>query len=203
MRRFTEKGLEIKQQLFDTLSPEEVFKFCYYILFEVCNEQGWGDWTTQSRAKEILMAHALGHEVRGEHKGGGDAVEPNQDQAEYKSTVQETIQAAYTGISCKNTWEEQDQYLLNEKLGCYNNHYHARFCPKTGAIKEMYKMLGSVVYGLVKPVVKNQFEKAQQEKQKKIDKGENPKADPRFSKTIGQRDIKKYGKKIPLEDLNC
>ena len=46
---------------------------------------------------------------------------------EYKSTIDKRINGTYNGISVQDTWEEQERYLIDEKLGKYSGHYIARY----------------------------------------------------------------------------
>ena len=98
-------------------SPEqakELFKKHFEGLYEVCDDEGWGDPFSYARSREIHMAIELGHEVS-EDYSGSDATD-DKGEVEYKSTIGDNISATYNGISVKDTWEEQDEYLRSEKL---------------------------------------------------------------------------------------
>ena len=102
------------------------------------------------------MAHFLKHKVA-ETYSGPDGIDCD-GECEYKSTIDKNIKATYNGISVQDTWEKQVEYLTNEKIAKYKNHYFARFKIQ-GEIKEIYKMNGNKVLELLLPKLKNQFEK--------------------------------------------
>ena len=97
-------------------TPEEArkkFKECFEGMYDVCEDQGWGDPNSYARSREIHMAIELGHDVADTYSGA-DAYDKGEP-VEYKSTIGDNINATYNGISVKDTWEEQDEYLREEK----------------------------------------------------------------------------------------
>ena len=106
------------------MTPEQKFQQLFEEMHQLCEEQGWGDPFSYARSREIHLAGILGHNVA-ETYSGADAVDED-GECEYKSTIAKSINGTYNGISVQNTWEEQETYLIEEKLGKYANHYIAR-----------------------------------------------------------------------------
>ena len=155
---------------------------------EMCDIMNGADWTSYARIREIILAAELGHEVA-ETYSEEDAVNQKGQKVEYKTTIQNNVQGAYTGISVKNTWEEQLNYLKEEKIGCYPEHYFAKFT-KGGKIAEVYVLNGEDVLQLIIPPIKRKFERGGYTKKGTV------LADQRLAHTIGKTNILKYGKRI-------
>ena len=164
-------------------TPEEEYIHYYLELQRVCREQGWGDPFSYARAKEIYMANALGHRVAST-LSGADGYNKDGLPVEYKSTTGKSIKGTYNGISVQNSWSEQESYLLNEKLGCYSEHFMARFNKETGKIEEHWVLTGSKVCDILIPKLKAKFPTVRTKK------------DPRLGANITKKEIYKYGKKI-------
>ena len=154
-------------------------------LSQICEEMGWGDPHSYARGREIYAACALGHNVAKEYSGA-DAYDSDGKELEYKSTIAKNCKGAYTGISVKNTWEEQVKYLKEEKILKYTWHYYNRF--ENGQLVESWKMSGQKVYELLLPKIKKAFNK------------DSKSADPRLAASITWGEIKKHGTKIKLEE---
>jgi len=163
------------------MTPEEEYKHLYERMAQLSEEQGWGDPFSYARSKEIYAAIELGHTVA-PHYSGADAFNEKGEGAEYKSTIGKKCQGAYTGISVQESWEEQERYLLEEKLAKYPEHYYNRF--EKGKLVESWKMKGKDVYDLLRPKLKRNFEKPLKSK------------DPRLNATITWTEIKKHGKRV-------
>ena len=82
------------------------------------------------------MAGILGHRIADDYSGA-DAFDEDGG-AEYKSTIAGSIIATYNGISVQDTWEEQERYLIEDKIGKYKNHYYARY--EGGKIAEVWRL---------------------------------------------------------------
>ena len=156
----------------------------YKELSDICKQQGWGSPHCYARGKEIYAALSLGHNVASK-LSGADAYDSNGNELEYKSTIQENCQGAYTGISVKSTWKQQVKYLKDEKILKYPWHYYNRF--DGGKLVESWKMSGQDVYNILLPKIKKSF------------LSKKPKADPRLSANITWKEIQKHGTKIKLE----
>ena len=156
----------------DKITPEQEFAILFEKMYELCNNHNWGDPFNYSRGKEIYMANYLKHKVAAT-LAGPDAFEDDnmKEPTEYKSTIQEQIQATYNGISIQESWEKQIDYLNKEKICKYKNHYYARF--SDGKIVELYKMGCEKVMEYLIPRLKKQFEKKNEGKK-----------DPRLGVTI-------------------
>ena len=151
-------------------------------MFDVCKRNGWGDPFSYARAREIHTAITLRHTVASTYSGE-DATDEDGG-AEYKSTITDKISGQYNGISVHPTWEEQEHYLANDKIGKYKNHYFVRYC--NGKIVELWKLDCKDVLGILLPKLKKQYE------QHKI---KQPK-DPRLGAQVTQKEIYKYGEQI-------
>ena len=165
-----------------SMTPQQKFQQLFEEIYQLCEEQGWGDPFSYARAREIHLAGILGHQIS-ETYSGADAVDAN-GEVEYKTTITKSINGTYNGISVQDTWEEQELYLIEEKLGKYSNHYIGRYeGPK---VVEIWKLTGDDVLMILLPKLKKDWER-------KI-KGNH--ADPRLSAKVCKTEIYKYGTKI-------
>jgi DNA-binding protein Fis len=164
------------------MTPEEKFRQLFEEMYNLCQEQGWGDPFSYARSREIYMAGVLGHQIASTYSGA-DGID-NDGDVEYKSTVAKTINATYNGISVQSTWEEQEEYIIDEKIGKYKNHYYARF--DGGHIAEIWKLNCSDVLGILLPKIQKQYPKKKQGSAK----------DPRIGVTVSTREIKTYGVQV-------
>ena len=151
-------------------------------MYEVCERNEWGDPFSYARSREIHMSILLKHTIASTYSGA-DAIDDN-GAAEYKTTIQDTISGSYRGISVQPTWEEQERYLIEDKIACYKNHYFARFVGSK--IVELYCLDGNAVLDILIPKLKKQYERYQTSKPK----------DPRLNATVTKTEIYKYGRKI-------
>ena len=155
------------------------YKRQYLALAALCEEEmGVGDAVSYARSKEILAAIELQHEIS-ESLSGADGID-EVGECEYKSTVQPIIQGAYTGISVQDTWEEQEVYLKEEKIGKYEHHYINRFAGSKGLV-ESWRLSGKDVLSILLPKLKKKFGKL------------NHLKDRRLAATVTKKDILKYG----------
>ena len=149
---------------------------------ELCeNEPGVGDPFSYARSKEILTSIELQHEIAATLSGADGIDEVGE--CEYKSTTGKHIKGAYTGISVQPTWEEQDKYLREEKIGKYENHYFSRFEGSKGIV-EIWKLSGKDVLTILLPKLKKRYETVKNLK------------DPRLTAEVTKTDIEKYGIQI-------
>lgn len=163
------------------MNPQEQFIHHYKEMSRIAAKQGWGDCHGQSRGKEICSAIHHGHQLapRG---GGADAFTNDGEAVEYKSTQDPRIQGTYNGISVQPTWEEQERYLREEKLGGIPHHYIDRF--ENGAIVESYYLTGQQVLEVLLPKLEKKFHKLDTMK------------DPRLGANLSNREILQYGEKV-------
>jgi hypothetical protein len=163
------------------MTPEQKYRNLYESMAQLCADQGWGDPFSYARSKEIYAATVLGHNVA-QTFSGADAFNQQGDPVEYKSTINKNNKGSYTGISVQPTWEEQEQYLENEKIAKYPEHFYNRF--EQGRLVESWKMDGKTVLKLLKPKLCKKFDTVLQKK------------DPRLSATITWSEIQQYGTKV-------
>ena len=82
------------------------------------NELNVGDPFNYNRGREIHTAFTLGHTVSDTSGcvriSMSDAYE-NGSPIEYKSTIG-TLKATYNGVSVQPSWEDQAEYLCNDKI---------------------------------------------------------------------------------------
>ena len=143
---------------------------------------GYGDPFSYARSREILMACTLGHSISDDY-AGADGVNQMGEPVEYKSTISERINATYNGISVFPTWEEQEKYLREEKIGKYPEHFFARF--EGGRIVELWKTSGEKVLKTLLPKLKNKFY--------------GPKGkDPRLGASLSKSEIERIAEKVEL-----
>ena len=153
------------------------YKKAYEAMYAICEANEWGDPFSYARSKEILMAGTLDHQVS-ITLAGADAIDED-GEAEYKSTTGKTIGGAYNGISVQKTWEEQERYLKEDKIGKYNNHYFARF--DGGKIAEIWRLTGKDVLSIVLPKLRKSFDTVLTKK------------DPRLGASVSKTEIINYG----------
>jgi len=165
------------------MTPEQKFQELFEQMYELCQEQGWGDPFSYARAREIHLAGILGHKVAETYSGADAIIDTIFDQllAEYKTTIQKSINGTYNGISVFPTWEEQENYLIFEKIGKYSEHYIGRYNgPK---VAEIWKLTADDVLMILLPKLKKDWER-------KI-KGNH--RDPRLSANLCKTEIYKHG----------
>ena len=164
-------------------TPEEKFSYHYTEMMKVCCDQEWGDPFSYARAKEIYMANHLGHHVAPTLSGPDGYNEDNQP-VEYKSTIGKSIKGTYNGISVQPSWSEQESYLRNKKLGCYPEHYIARFSRETAEIRELWMLTGAKVCDILVPKLDKKFHTM------------GNKQDPRLGTNLTKKEIYEHGKRI-------
>ena len=162
------------------MTAEEKYKIGKKMMLEACDENGWGDPFSYARAKEIDIAIQLGHKVS-DTLSGADGYDEDGG-CEYKSTIGKNINGTYNGISVQPTWSEQVEYLKNEKIGKYKNHYIARF--DKGNIVEVWKLDGETVLNILLPKLEKSYPTILEKK------------DPRLGASLTQKDIYDYGIQI-------
>ena len=161
---------------------QKEYERLYTELAALCeNEPGVGDPFSYARSKEIITAIVLKHELS-ETLSGEDGIDQD-GVCEYKSTIGESIKGKYTGISVQPTWEEQEKYLREEKIGKYKNHYIQRFEGSKGIV-ESWKLSGQDVLTILLPKLKKRYETVKNLK------------DPRLAAEVTKTDIEKYGIQI-------
>jgi len=164
------------------MTPEQKFQQLFEEMYQLCQEQGWGDPFSYARAREIHLAGILGHQIA-ETYSGADAVDQD-GECEYKTTIAKRINGTYNGISVQDTWEEQEQYLIDEKIGKYSSHYVGRYeGPK---VVEIWKLSGDDVLGILLPKLNKDWER----------KIEGNHKDPRLSANLSKTEIYKFGTQI-------
>ena len=99
-----------------TVTPEQKFQQLFEEMYSLCGEQGWGDPFSYARSREIHLAGLLGHTVADDYSGA-DAFDEDGKPLEYKSTIAKNINGTYNGISVQDTWEEQERYIIEDKIG--------------------------------------------------------------------------------------
>jgi len=162
-------------------TPEEEYERLLGELAALCERQGWGDPLSYARSKEILAAIKLGHRVA-PTLSGADAIGPNGEEYEYKSTIGKRCKGSYTGISVQPTWKEQEKYLIEEKIGKYPKHYYNRF--EGGKLAEAYEMDVKDVLKILLPKLKRKHGTTLNNK------------DPRLSADVTWKEVEKYGTKV-------
>jgi hypothetical protein len=162
------------------MTPEQKFQQLFEEMYSLCGEQGWGDPFSYARSREIHLAGLLGHTVADDYSGA-DAFDKNGNPLEYKSTIGKNINGTYNGISVQDTWEDQEKYLINDKIGKYDNHFIARY--EDGKVVEVWKLSGNDVLGILLPKLKKDWNR-------KINGNHK---DPRLSATISKKEIYAVG----------
>tara|TARA_B100000927_G_scaffold289999_1_gene287776 strand:+ start:2925 stop:3428 length:504 start_codon:yes stop_codon:yes gene_type:complete len=162
-------------------TPEARYQQLFEAMYELCDQQGWGDPFSYARSREIHLAGILGHSVADDYSGA-DAFDADGNPVEYKSTIGKKLTATYNGISVQDTWDNQVKYLKEEKIGKYKDHFFARY--SNGQVVEVWQMSGDDVLKLLLPSLKKQFYSTKVRK------------DPRLGYTIPFKQIQNYGQRI-------
>lgn len=165
------------------MTPEQKFQQLFEEMYSLCGENGWGDPFSYARSREIHLAGLLGHTVADDYSGA-DAFDENNLPVEYKSTIAKNINGTYNGISVQNTWEDQEEYLISDKLGKYDNHFIARY--EDGKVVEVWKISGEDILAILLPKLKRDYDRKN---------GGNHK-DPRLSATINKKEIYAVGERV-------
>ena len=165
-------------------SPEAEIGYHLHEASVLAYRYGFGDVLGYARSKEFIAAQILGHRISPTLEGADafrdkDGIEIP---LEYKSTVGEHCKGHYSGISVQETWPEQEQYLREEKIAKYPEHYYNRF--ESGVMVESWMMEGIDVYDLLLPKLKKSWDSRHNRK------------DPRLSANITWGDIQEYGTKV-------
>ena len=165
------------------MNPEQEFQELYERMYCLCQENGWGDPFSYARSREIYMANALGHKVATTYSGADayEVVDGERIPVEYKSTICDKINATYNGISVQDTWEEQERYLIEDKIGKYRNHYYARY--EGSIVKEVWRLRCEDVLNIVIPKANRQYPKKRSGNAK----------DPRIGVTVSKKEIYSIG----------
>ena len=162
------------------IKPTEEFAMLFEKMYKLCDKQGWDDPFSYARSREIHIAGTLDHKIS-DTLSGADGIDED-GECEYKSTIGKNINGAYNGISVQPTWEEQVEYLKNDKIAKYKNHYIARY--EGGKIAEIYKLDGMDVFNILLPKLEKKFPTILTKK------------DPRLGASLTQKEIYNYGKQI-------
>lgn len=179
-------NMYIKEELNDTIdsimSNDEaisLYQNLFQTMHKLCKMREWGDCFNYARSREILIANTLGHTI-GSTYSGCDGYD-SQYKYEYKSTIGK-LKSTYSGIMKQKNWDEQIDYLKNEKIGPYR-HIFVRF-NDNGEIEEFWEMDADKIISLITPKLYRQFNSTKLRR------------DPRLSATLSGREIRKFGIKI-------
>ena len=162
------------------MTAAEEFSKLFERMYELCNDNGWGDPFSYARSREIHIAGTLKHKIS-DTLAGADGVDED-GECEYKSTVSKNINGTYNGISVHPTWRKQKAYLLKEKIAKYKNHYIVRY--DGGKIVEIWKLDGMDVFNILLPKLKKKYPTI------------STKKDPRLGASLTKKEIYEYGIKI-------
>lgn len=162
-------------------SPEAKYQQLFEAMYQLCEENNWGDPFSYARSREIHLASILGHRVS-DTLSGADAYDENNLPVEYKSTIGKKLTATYNGISVQNTWEDQVKYLQEDKIGKYHKHFFARY--HLGKVVEVWVMNADDVLRILIDNLERQF------------KTVGNKKDPRLGYTISNKLIQQFGTKV-------
>ena len=166
-----------------TTKAQQRYLDAFAALYEAAEEMNAGDPMSYARSREIHLACILGHSVADTYSGA-DAYEADGTPVEYKSTIGKNISATYNGISVQPTWEDQEAYLIEHKIGCYPRHYYARY--EGAQVVEVWVMDSDTVLSLLLPKAEKQYTTKRNGKAK----------DPRIGVTLSSSEIRKFGRRI-------
>ena len=124
-------------------------------LVNIFEELGLGDPFGAGRAREAILASFLEHKL-GEDLHGCDAYTDDGNIYEYKTTLVSSGLAGRYDVSTQPTWEEQVEYLTEDKIANNTYHYYATFTSKLELVS-VWKMDGKTVLDLLLPKIKHKF----------------------------------------------
>ena len=163
------------------MTPEQKYQELFEAMYQLCDQENWGDPFSYARSREIHLAGIIGHSVADDYSGA-DAFDENDNPVEYKSTIGKKLTATYNGISVQPTWHDQVKYLVEEKIGKYQHHFYARY--HKGKVVEVWRLEAEDVLSILFPPLKKQFD------DKRVKK------DPRLGYTISNKLIKQFGTQV-------
>ncbi len=167
-----------------TLSDAQIqYLEAFAALYEAAEAMNAGDPMSYARSREIHLSCLLGHTVADTYSGA-DAFEQDGTPVEYKSTIGSSISATYNGISVQPTWEDQEAYLIEHKIGCYPRHYYARY--EGAKVAEVWVMDSDTVLSLLLPKARKQYATKRNGKAK----------DPRIGVTLSAGEIRQHGRRL-------
>ena len=162
------------------MSTQQEWLDTFNKLQELSDQLNVGDPFNYNRGREIHTAFTLGLTIS-DTLSGADAYLDGQP-VELKSTITKTIKATYNGISVQPTWEEQEDYLINEKIGKYAFHYFTRY--EGSKLVEAWRMSSDDVLALLLPKFHKQYASS------------NARKDPLLGQSITKGEITKYAVRI-------
>ena len=167
------------------------------ILIDSCKERNAGDPFAAGRIREIILADLLGHNIAADLHGHDAIVKVNQNnfKVEYKTAFIEYGLKGRYDVSWYPTWEEQEKYLLTEKIGSSKYHYFATF-DSSYVIQEVMELTGERVCDLLIPAFKSVY-LSKDSRQDKRNSG--------LYASLGSPDIRAYGKlvyEVPVAGLH-
>jgi len=154
---------------------------CFNRLQTLSDELNVGDPFNYNRGREIHTALTLGLEISNTLTGA-DAYE-NGKPVELKSTIG-TLKATYNGVSVQPSWEEQEDYLVNKKIGKYSKHYICRY--NGSKLEEVWMLTADDVLTILLPKFHKQYHSDRNAK------------DPRLGQQINAKEIRKFGACVVL-----
>ena len=155
---------------------------CFNKLQSLSDQLNVGDPFNYNRGREIHTAITLGLEVS-DTLSGADAYKDG-DPVELKSTIGK-LKATYNGVSVQPTWEEQERYLVEDKIGKYKYHYICRY--EGSKLAECYVLSGDDVLSILLPKFHKQYHQERNAK------------DPRLGQQLNASEIRKYGFSVVLQ----
>ena len=165
-----------------TMTSTQEWLDCFNKLQELSDKLGVGDPFNYNRGREIHTALTLGLQIS-DTLSGADAYK-NGEPVELKSTIG-SLKATYNGVSVQPSWEEQERYLVEDKLGKYKQHYICRY--EGSNLAECYVLSSDDVLAILLPKFKKQYHSKRNAK------------DPRLGQQINAKEIKQFGFRVVLD----
>jgi len=166
-----------------TTTAQQQYLDAFAALYEAADALNAGDPMSYARSREIHLACLLGHTVADSYSGA-DAYEADGTPVEYKSTIGAAISATYNGISVQPTWEDQEAYLIDHKIGAYARHYYARY--EGAQVAEVWVLDADTVLSLLLPKAQRQY----------ASKRNGNAKDPRIGVTLSAGEIRRHGRRL-------
>jgi hypothetical protein len=168
---------------------EQEWLVAYHAFYTLSCALGVTDPYNYNRSRELHTSIVLGHEISPTLSGPDafELIKGVREPVELKSTISKILKATYNGISVKPTWNEQLEYLKNEKIGKYKYHYWTRY--EGSKIVECRRFTSEQILDELVPKIKKQYF------------SESRRSDPRLGVTISSKEFIKKGVLMNVSEL--
>ena len=138
------------------MTLQEQFTKKYAELVQIANQMDVGDPFGAGRAREIILSGILGHKIGSDLHGIDAESFCGKETYEYKTSLSTKYLTPRYDVSWCDTWENQIEYLKQNKIANHEFHFFASFTI-LGEVTAIYKMSGDKVLELLLPKLQRKF----------------------------------------------